>query len=135
MLLIPAVSGCGGKDKVKPSADSLLTTEALDRIEVIRNAYQGKDTSTLRAQIDAQLADEIMSAMNFEKAELVFTPKLVKIIDESVVVSMNWQGSWQTSNDKTHEGKGTADLVLQRETMKLIKIEGDNPFVIPLIRE
>jgi hypothetical protein len=135
MLLIPAVSGCGGKNKVKPSADSLLTTEALNGIEAIKNAYEGKDASTLRARIDEGPADEILRGLNFEKAELVFTPKLVKIIDESVIVSLNWQGSWQTAKDKDLESRGTADLVLHRENMKLMKIEGDSPFIIPLTRE
>jgi len=132
MLLIPAVSGCGGKDKVKPSADSLLTTEALNGIEAIKNAYQEKDASALRTRIDAGPADEILRDLTFEKAELVFTPKLVRIFDESVVVSLNWQGTWQTAKDKNLEGRGTTDLVLHRENVKLMKIEGDNPFLIPI---
>jgi hypothetical protein len=132
MLLGIAVSGCGGKDKVKPSADSLLTTQALSRIEEIKNAYEGKDMSTLRTRMDAKAADEILKGMDFEKAELTFAPKLVKIIDESVTVSMNWQGAWQTAKNKKLESRGTADLILQRETMKLMQIQGDNPFLIPL---
>ena len=39
---------CTGKESVKPSADSLLAKEALNRIDIIKNAYEAKDTGILK---------------------------------------------------------------------------------------
>ncbi|MBI5741998.1 MAG: hypothetical protein HZA16_14935 [Nitrospirae bacterium] len=130
LLIISVISGCG-KEKVKPSADSLLTAEAVNRIEVIRSAYQGKDSPALKNMTEEKLADEIFRGLNFEKAELLFTPKFVRITGEFIFVSLNWRGVWQTVKSRSLENRGTADLVLQRENLKLTRIEGDNPFVVP----
>jgi len=134
ILIILVLSGCG-KDKVKPSADSLLTTEAVKRLEAVRTAYQGKDAGTLRAMTEERLAEEILKDLNFEKADLFFTPKVVRITGEFITVSLNWQGSWHSAKGKDLENRGVADLVLQRADLKLIRIDGDNPFVVPVVKE
>jgi len=135
ILIISVLSGCGGKDKVKPSADSLLTTEAVKRLEAVRTAYQGKDAGTLRAMTEERLAEEILKDLNFEKADLFFTPKVVRITGEFITVSLNWQGSWHSAKGKDLENRGVADLVLQRADLKLMRIDGDNPFVVPVVKE
>jgi len=134
LLAVISIS-CAGKEKVKPSADSLLTTEAINRLEIIKNAYQGKDAGTLQRQIDTKLAESILKNLNFEKAELSFTPRMLKITDVSVIVNINWQGIWRIAQDKKLENRGLASLILQRESLKLIQIDGDNPFLMPLAGE
>ena len=135
-VLIAVISiSCEGKEKVKPSADSLLTVEAIDRLEIIKNAYQGKDAGTLQSRIDTKLAESILKNLGFEKAELSFTPRMIRITDVSVIVNINWQGIWRIAQDNKLENRGLATLVLQRESLKLIEIDGDNPFAIPLPRE
>ncbi|MBI5098733.1 MAG: hypothetical protein HZB30_05795 [Nitrospirae bacterium] len=133
LFVLLAVIGisCEGKEKVKPSADYLLTTEAINRLEIIKNAYQEKDAGTLQRQIDTKLAESILKNLNFEKAELSFTPRMLKITDVSVIVNINWQGIWRIAQDKKLENRGSANLALQRDTLKLIQVEGDNPFQIP----
>ena len=121
---------CGGKDRVKPSADSLLAKEAFNRIEMIKKAYESKDTGRLKEQMQADLFENIVENINFDKAEMSFSPRLVRITGETVIVSVNWQGLWRFAKDKKVENRGAGNLVLQRDTLKLIQIEGDNPFLI-----
>ncbi len=134
-LLVFISFGCSGKESVKPSADALLATEAYNRIDVIKNTYLLKDTGTLRGLIDAKLAESILEDLRFEKAELSFTPGMVRITSESVIVSVSWQGIWKIAKKKDINNRGTANLILYKENMKLVKIDGDNPFIIPLTRE
>jgi hypothetical protein len=135
-VLIAVISiGCEGKEKVKPSADSLITTEAINRLENIKNAYQEKDAGTLQSLIEKNLAEGILKNLDFEKTELSFTPKMLRITDVSVIVNINWQGIWRIAQDKKLENRGLATLVLQKEALKLIQIDGDNPFLLPLAGE
>ena len=122
---------CTGKVSVKPSADSLLSKEAVKRIEVIKKAYESKDTGILKDQINPDLSGNILNNIHFEKAEMSFSPRMVRITGETVIVNLNWQGRWLFAHDKKYENRGLANLVLQRDTLILIQIEGDNPFSIP----
>ncbi|RJQ56848.1 MAG: hypothetical protein C4526_00700 [Nitrospiraceae bacterium] len=128
LLMIPLFIGCGGKDKVKPSADSLLTTEALNAVEALRTSYEDKKSPELQNRTDAGPVENYFD-FDFETAKLSFTPRMVRITSESVIVNLSWQGAWRTSKGKDLENRGVADLVLQRESMKLMRIEGDNPFI------
>ncbi len=123
---------CTGKESVKPSADSLLSKEAVKRIEIIKKAYESKDTGILKDQIHPDLSGSILNNINFEKAEMSFSPRMVRITGETVIVNLNWQGRWLFAQDKKYENRGLANLVLQRDTLILIQIEGDNPFSTPL---
>jgi len=130
LLVVIFSYGCGGKDHVKPSADSLLAKEAFDRIETIRKAYESKDTGKLKEQMGADLFESIQEDMNFDRAEISFSPRMIRITGDTVTVNMNWKGLWRFAKDRKFENSGSGDLVLQRDTLKLIQIEGDNPFSI-----
>lgn len=135
-VLIAVISiGCEGKEKVKPSADSLITAEAINRLENIKNAYQEKDAVTLQSLIEKNLAEGILKNLDFEKAELSFTPRMIKITDESVIVNINWMGIWRIAQDKKLENRGLAFLILQKDSLNLIQIDGDNPFLIPSLAD
>ncbi len=123
--------GCTDKS-IKPSEDSRSATDAFNTINIIREAYEKKDEAVLQNHMDTLLAENTIRGLLFEKAELVFTPRIVKITDSSVKVNFNWRGSWWLSKDKKLENGGVADLVFHKETMRLIYIDGDNPFLTPL---
>ncbi len=130
ILIIAFISfGCG-KDKVKPSADSIMTQNAIQTIDVIKNAYQEKERITLEENLEPALSLEISKELAFEKAELSFAPRMVRISASNITVRLNWQGTW-TIKGKTFKDRGVGILVFQRETMKLTRIDGDNPFLIP----
>ncbi len=131
IMLVLAAAGCS-RENVKPSADSLLTTAAFNRIEKIKKAYETKDRDELQNTVSAETAGSILKNLFFERAELSFNPRLVRIGASSVTVDLNWRGTWWTAKDGRIENRGVADLVLDRETMKLLRIEGDNPFQTPI---
>ena len=131
LILITLISfGCG-KDNVKPSEGSLLATAAFKNIDMLREAYEGKDTKTLQNRIAPQIARGILKDLYFDKAELNLKPRMVKIQKTELVVNINWNGSWQFPDETRLTNRGVADLILDRETMKLLEIKGDNPFSIP----
>ncbi len=135
VFILLVLLGCIGKDKVKQSDDSRLAIEAFDSIFVIKAAYQEKNPVILQEHLVPELAETILKDLFFEKAELSFNHRLVRINDSSVIVNLNWHGAWWTVKDTKLENRGVANLVLDKETMKLMQIDGDNPFSIPLSRK
>ncbi len=133
ILLIVLSLGCS-KDAVKPSEDSLITTEALAAIDSIKAAYEKKSETDLLNRMDSSLAASVIKNLYFERADLHLTPRLVTLTDTSVNVNLNWQGTWHFANDKEVKVSGVGNLVFHKETMKLISVDGDNPFLTPAIR-
>jgi hypothetical protein len=124
---------CGGKDKVKPSEDALLTGDALQAINLLKDAYEKKDVSVMESIAVEDLLDEIKKELFFDEAQITFsTPRLVRISDTVVKVSQNWQSEW-TINGKKANSRGVSKMVYGRDAARLIKIEGDNPFRIPIL--
>ena len=122
--------GCG-KDKVKPSEDYLLSQKIFETLNTIKEAYLSKSKSTLKNRIEVPLSENIINALSFNKAELTFNQRLVRITGNTVTMSINWQGSWQLTCDREFNNRGIADLIFNRETLKLSAITGDNPFILP----
>ena len=124
---------CSGKDKVKPSADSMTTQEVIRITNVIKTAYEQKDIDVLREHLLPEFADEIKKELFFENAGLDFTTRMVRITDSSVMVTLNWQGTWKIKG-KTQKNLGSSVFIYQVMTMKLAAIDGDNPFIIPVVK-
>ncbi|MBI5676045.1 MAG: hypothetical protein HZC48_09525 [Nitrospirae bacterium] len=131
-LLIAA--GCAGKDKVKQSADSVTAQNALSAVDLIKDAYLKKDEGVLREKLEPALSAAVTNELSFDKADLKFTPRMIKIKDSSVLVHVNWQGEW-TVNGRTLKDRGVSALVFNKDSMKLIQIDGDNIFHVPSVRE
>ena len=134
LILIVLTSLSCTDENIKPSLDSRLATEAFEIIETVQQAYEEKRENVLREHFGTILADTVAKNLSFEKVELSFTTRLVKITDSSVKVNLNWHGAWWLAEEKKLANRGVADLVFHRETMKLIQIDGDNPFLIPSSR-
>ena len=133
IFLILLSLGCG-KDNVKPSADSLLSTDAFNSVDAIKKAYEDKSIITLQTHLEDNLSESVIKNLFFEKAELTFTPRLVRISESTVTVNLNWQGTWWTVRNKKLKNRGVANLVLNKETQKLIRIDGDSPFLTPVTK-
>lgn len=121
--------GCRGKE-VRPSADSLLAQNAIDVIKAIKDAYEKKNDMGIKEKTDAELSEAILKDLTFKEASLSLTIRMVRITDSDVRVKMNWAGQWHL-DEKMLSDRGMATFVLQRQTMKLLRIEGVNPFLIP----
>ena len=126
--------GCSKKEELKPSTDSLLASEAISAIDAIKSAYQGKNKDILQNRLDALLAEDLLQQLQFETANLSFTPRMIKITESAVIVQMNWQGIWGIKG-KEFKNRGVTDFVLEGRPMKLRQINGDNPFHIPPDRD
>ncbi len=134
LIIITLISfSCRGKEKVKPSADSIITQNILRTIDVIKDAYQKKDRTTLQENLYPILSEDILKELFFETVELSFTPRMVKISNSKTIVHLNWHGTWVVRG-KTFKNRGVGILVFQRETPKLIQIDGDNPFQTPVVK-
>ncbi|MEW6714744.1 MAG: hypothetical protein AB1306_06605 [Nitrospirota bacterium] len=131
-LLIAA--GCAGKDKIKQSADSVTAQNALSAVDLIKDAYTKKDEGVLREKLEPALSDAVISELSFDKADINFTPRMIKIKDSGIIVHVNWQGEW-TVNGRILKDRGVSALVFNKDTMKLIQIDGDNMFHMPSVRQ
>lgn len=134
LMIIAFVSlGCG-KKKIKPSQDSLMAQEALRITDIIKSAYERKEHDILMENLSPELAEVIVKGLFFEKAELSFAPRMVRIRDSLIVVNLNWHGSWILKGRSLRD-KGFGILVFQARPMRLIQIERDNPFLTPVVRD
>ena len=131
LILITLISfGCG-KDNVKPTEDSILATGAFKNINILKDAYESKNRVILQERIAPRIVRGILKDLYFDEANLELKPRMVKIHEKDLVVNINWNGSWHFPDDTMLKNRGVADLILDRETMKLLEIKGDNPFSIP----
>ena len=129
-MLIIMVPGCAN-DKVKPSADSLMTQSAISALDSIKNAYEKKDRSGIQNKTEETLSQQILQELSFDSSELSFTPKIVRISSDSIInVHVTWRGTWIVDG-KTLTDRGSGVLSFQRESLKLVQIKGDNPFNTP----
>ncbi len=130
LIIVSLVSiDCKGKE-IKPSHDFLLTQDALDVINVIKDAYEKKDETLIMEKTEPLISEAILKRLSFKEASLSLTVRMVRITDYDVRVNMNWTGQWLV-DEKKLSNRGVATFVLQREKMRLAQIEGDNPFLIP----
>ncbi len=119
--------GCSKKEEIKPSEDSLMSLEAISVVNVVKAAYQEKNRDVLQNRLDALLAENVLQGLVFEKADLRFTTRVIRIKGPAVTVQMNWQGTWEI-NGKAIKNRGIAGFVLEGRPMRLKQINGDNPF-------
>ncbi|MEF9425805.1 MAG: hypothetical protein L0956_00995 [Candidatus Mariimomonas ferrooxydans] len=132
IILVSVFLGCSSKEKIKPSDDSQLTTEAMNSINTLKTSYEEKDWDTFRSRLTPVLATKISKEPSFEKAELSFSPRMVDINNSDVMVSLNWMGEW-VIRGKERRDRGVAVFVFEGTPLKLSRIEGDNPFHMLII--
>lgn len=133
LILFIIFIGCGGKETLRKSDESLLTKEALDAMKIIQKAYQEKDKYVLDGRISTAISGDILKNITFEKADLTFTPSLVKISEPYTIVNIDWQGVWLIEGDEI-KSRGIADLVFKGSPMKLVRVDGINPFITTVIK-
>jgi hypothetical protein len=129
VLIILTSLGCTDEN-VRPSDDSLMADEAYDHINAVKEAYEGKSEHIIKHLVP-ELSEDIIKELSFEKCELFFEKRLIRITKSSVIINLNWQGSWWIEKDRKIENRGVADFILNKEKLILVKINGDNPFSIP----
>lgn len=131
-VVVLILIGCGGKEKIKPSADSIITQNSLRVIETVKDAYQKKDRTALQENMSPELSEDIAKKLSFESAVLSFTPRMVKLKGSLITINLNWYGTWTIQN-KTIKNRGVAVFVLEGDPVKLVRVEGENPFLTPAV--
>jgi cell division septation protein DedD len=129
IILVLLSTGCSGKKEIKPSEDSLRTKEAMELINTIQAAYQEKNREVLARHIHPVIAKNIVNELSFEEVELYFTPWIVRIKESSTIINADWKGKWVYGNREINR-RGIADFVFIDSPMKLVHINGENPFYI-----
>ena len=134
MVFLVIAVGCAGKDKIKQSADSVTAQNALSAVDLIRNAYLKKNEGVLREKLEPALSEAVINELSFDKADLTFNPRMIKIKASGVIVHMNWHGERRV-NGNTLKNSGVSAFVFKKDTMKLSQIDGDNLFLLPSVRQ
>src|SRR3990172_9496737 len=107
--------GCP-KKTVKPSADSLMTLEAVGVLEEVRDAFINKKESVLERDMTPFLSSEAVQELVFDSATISYEYKLITIKDEKVTIMLTWQGNF-TKNHETRNNGGTCFFTLQGNPM------------------
>jgi hypothetical protein len=107
-----------------------MAQDVLRVLNTLKEAYQERDRAVILENTDPALVGEILEASSFKKAELSFTPRMIQIGTSDIIIHLNWHGEW-TINGNILKNRGVGTLVFQKETMRLKRIEGDNPFLVP----
>ncbi|KPJ97726.1 MAG: hypothetical protein AMK71_12740 [Nitrospira bacterium SG8_35_4] len=133
-IVVLISTGCSGNKEVKPSEDSLRTKEAMEVINAIQTAYQEKNSEVLTRHIHPVIAKNIIDELSFENVELYFSPWIVRIKESSTIINADWQGTWLYGNREIKR-RGMAGFVFIESPMKLVHINGDNPFYTPPVND
>jgi hypothetical protein len=123
------LAGCP-KKTVRPSADSLMTLEAIGVLEEVRDAFINKKESVLERDMSPFLHNDAIKELAFDSATISYEYKLITIKNEKVTVMLTWQGNFKIHNEARDNG-GTCSFTLQGTPMKVINIEGENPLSLP----
>jgi hypothetical protein len=121
--------GCP-KKTVRPSADSLMTLEAVGVLEEVRDAFINKKESVLERDMTPMLSSETVRELVFDSATISYEYKLITIKDDKITIMLTWQGSY-TKESETRNNGGTSFFTLQGAPLKVVQIEGENPLSIP----
>jgi len=130
LFILFILTGCAGKEEVKLSTEAESSLRAIKKIELIKDAYSKKDIERLETLIiNEDLLNKIKNKMEFKEAKLdILSPRFIRVNNEEIRLSMNWYGEWLISN-RTLKRSGIGIFIFDRESLKLLEIKGDNPFI------
>ncbi|RMD59121.1 MAG: hypothetical protein D6828_01980 [Nitrospirae bacterium] len=120
------------KSNIIYSQDYLISVEAQGVVEEIRIAYQDKKRDFLSKNLSPSLSREI--GLEFDKADLSFDYKLIKIEGERISMKLTWHAEC-TVNGEKYDREGSALFILTGRPMKLLDIKGENPFICHRVME
>ncbi|TAN41169.1 MAG: hypothetical protein EPN22_15645 [Nitrospirae bacterium] len=129
VVLTLFTAACG--KAAKPTQDSKTATEAFGIIEAIKEAYLKKESSSIEKNCTREGFRTIKSAIKpFDSAELSFSPTLVEIEGDKVMVHSSWKGRW-TRGTKKIEERGAAVFVMRGRPLKVDNVLRTSPFKYP----
>ncbi len=131
LIFLVFTAACGKKEVKKPTADSLLATEAFALSEKIRAAYVARDMSALRANTTPEGYKAIAESIKpFDAVTLEFRPLLFDIRDSKMTLYISWSGTWTKHGQKAEE-RGLVTLRLKGSPLKVDDVQRASPFRYP----
>jgi len=129
LSIFTVFTACAGKEEIRPSEEAEASFKVIEKIQLLEDIYSKRDTVKLKTLMGEDLFNKIRSNMDFREVKLnISYPRIIWISNEKIRVNLNWNGEWIFSN-KTLRRSGLGIFIFDRESMKLIDINGDNPFV------
>ena len=132
------LAGCGGKEAVKPSQESLQSKKALETMSAMEKSYISRDMAGVMAPVAQDLKSgysEFQTSVrkdieSYSKVELDMGVDRVEITGDLVKVVFHWFGRWSDKDGLGHEGRGNTVFVFKDtgSSMPLQEIVGDSPF-------
>ena len=135
-VLILAV-GCGKKEEVKPTKESLSAQAAVGAFKEMERAYVAREMKGVMQHVSKDFAGgygEFESRVRkdlelYGKVSLETHIERVEESDDQVRVVFNWFGKWWDAKDVPHEGRGNSVFVFKdAPDVPLANIIGDSPF-------
>ncbi|HSW63033.1 MAG TPA: hypothetical protein VLH56_06980 [Dissulfurispiraceae bacterium] len=131
LILLFFVAACGKKEVKKPTADSILATEAFALAEKVRAAYGARDMSALQENTTPEGYKAIAEQMKrFDSVTLEFKPLLFDIRDGKMTLYVSWTGVWKKQG-QTFDERGLVILGLKGRPLKVDDVQRASPFRYP----
>ncbi|KAF0184204.1 MAG: lipoprotein [Nitrospirae bacterium] len=131
LILLVFVAACGKSEIKKPTADSLLATEAFVLAEKVRGAYVARDMSALQANTTPEGYKAITESMKlFDSATLEFNPLLFDIREGKMTLFVSWTGVWK-KRGQTFDERGLVVFGLKGRPLKVDTVQRASPFRYP----
>jgi len=141
ILCLIGILGCSSeKAAVKPpSAEALRVKEALEILSKLNKAYDDKDAisfmqyiSPTTSPLSLRLEEGIKKDFSiYDKISLNQTIRWAKIKEDTIQLAVHWEGRWLDRRGKEIRERGNAVFSFKdEEGLRLIGIDGDNPFGI-----
>lgn len=139
ILAIVLILGCSEKTVKPPSAESLKVKDAIEVLSAINRAYENRDAGAFMRHISREPSSNFNSFEErikrdfsiYGKISLNLTPRWVRVKEDLLQLSVNWEGKWYESSGKELRYRGNGIFSFKDEgEIKLVRIDGDNPFGI-----
>ena len=131
LLAMAFLAACDSKEVKPVSTESKTALESFSVVEAVRQAFIKNDKDgVLSHATEAGLKSIMVNNKAYSSVKLSFTPRWVEIEEGKVTLNVSWESTW-TLGDKTLEDRGMAVFTLDGAPLKISKVEGANPFVMP----
>lgn len=139
ILAILLILGCSSDKAVRPpSAESLKVKDTIEILSSLNKAYENRDPGAFMRHIyrDPSYHSLIEEGIKrdfaaFERISLNLTPRWARYREDSLQLSVHWEGNWYDSEGKAIRYRGNSIFSFKdKGELNLIRIEGDSPFGI-----
>lgn len=137
-VFVLIIWGCSSeKAAIKPLSDETLKVkEAIEILLKLNKAYENKDALTFMRYISPTAPpiheERIKKDFDlYDKISLNTIVRWAKIKEDIINLAVHWEGRWYDRAGKEVRDRGNGIFFFKdEEGLRLVKIEGDNPFGI-----